>query len=299
MKIEEVLKKNRPTLSQNSIKTYVSTLKNLYKKIYNEDDEEDMDLNKFKDDVKILNFLKDLEGNKRKSVLSSLVVFCGDNDCAKYRELMLNDAKEYNEKQKENKITEEQKENWITQEKIKEIFNKHEEEAKKLFKLKTHTPQQLQTIQNFIIICLMSGIFFPPRRSLDWTEFKIKNIDKEKDNYLEKKNFVFNTYKTAKFYKQQKIEVPQELLKILKKWIAINPTDYLLFDSNNNQMTPIKLNQRNNKIYDGKISTNILRHSFITDKFENKKISTLKNLENEAKAMGHTIEQHLEYIKKE
>ena len=34
----------------------------------------------------------------------------------------------------------------------------------------------------------MSGIYIPPRRSLDWTEFKIKNIDKAEDNYLDKIN---------------------------------------------------------------------------------------------------------------
>ena len=32
----------------------------------------------------------------------------------------------------------------------------------------------------------MSGQFIPPRKSLDWTEFKIKNVDKAEDNYLDK-----------------------------------------------------------------------------------------------------------------
>jgi integrase len=296
--IEDVLKKNRPNLSSSSLRTYTSTLKNLYLKIFNEDDEEEIDVKKFKEYEKILNFLNDVEGSKRKSILSALVVFCGESDCERYREIMLNDAKEYNDKQKENKMTEEQKENWITQDEIKEIFDKHEKQAKTLFRLKTHTPQQLQTIQNFIIICLMSGVFIPPRRSTDWTEFLINGeIDRQKDNFIDKKNFVFNTYKTSKFYKQQKIPIPDELYKILKKWISINPTNFLLFDSNNNKLTPVKLAQRNNKIYDGRVSTNILRHSYITDKYVGKSIPTLSNIENVAEDMGHSITQHLEYIK--
>ena len=210
---------------------------------------------------------------------------------------MLNDAKEYNDKQKENKMTDAQEENWISQEQIKEVYDTYEKEAKILFKLKKLNSSQLQRIQNFIIICLMSGIFIPPRRSTDWTEFKIKNIDTSKDNYMDKKSFIFNTYKTSKFYKQQKIDMPLELFKIIKKWIEVNPTEYLLFDSNGNKLTPVKLNQRNNKIYDGKISTNMLRHSFITEKYVGKSLPTVKEMSETAEDMPHSTIQHLEYIK--
>lgn len=70
---------------------------------------------------------------------------------------------------------------------------------------------QLQTVQNFIIVCLTSGLFIPPRRSIDWTLMKHSNFNKDKDNYYDKKQFVFNQYKTAKYYKQQSIDVPTSL----------------------------------------------------------------------------------------
>ena len=37
----------------------------------------------------------------------------------------------------------------------------------------------------------MSGFYIPPRRNLDYTEFKIKNIDKEQDNFINKNELIF------------------------------------------------------------------------------------------------------------
>jgi predicted secreted protein len=80
----------------------------------------------------------------------------------------------------------------------------------------------LQTIQQYIILCLLGGIFIAPRRSLDYTEFKIKSINKDDDNYLDKNELVFNKYKTAKFYNEQRVAIPKELKSILTKWIKNN-----------------------------------------------------------------------------
>jgi hypothetical protein len=71
----------------------------------------------------------------------------------------------------------------------------------------------------------MSGVFIPPRRSLDYCEFKIKNIDREKDNYLDKNKLIFNRYKTAKTYGQQSVDIPVQLRNILTKWSKLNPNE--------------------------------------------------------------------------
>ena len=110
--------------------------------------------------------------------------------------------------------------------------------------------------------------------------------------------FCFNQYKTAKFYHKQDVEVPVTLKTVLNKWTKLINNDYLLFDSNNNPLTPVKLNQRLNKIFDGKISVNALRHSFLTDKYLNKPMTNLKDMNETAKEMGHSVMQALEYVKK-
>lgn len=296
--IKEELKKKRPNLSENSVKAYVSTLKNLYKKVYGN---EEIDIKKFDNQKDFLTHLKNIDGNKRKSILSALVVIC--DKCDMYKELMLKDAKQYNDEQEENQKTENQKNNWITQEQVKQIYMIYSTEANKLLKLKPELLNmgQLQTIQNFIILCLTAGIFIPPRRSLDWCLMRFKSYS-NKDNYYDKKKFVWEIYKTAKFYKKQDMEVPMTLKTILNKWIKLidGKTDYLLFDSNYNPLSSVKLNQRLNKIFEeyGKISVNMLRHSYITEKYLDKPMPTVKEIKQTAEDMGHSMTQALEYIKK-
>jgi hypothetical protein len=61
-------------------------------------------------------------------------------------------------------------------------------------------------------------------------------------------------------------------------------------------MTNIQLNKRFQKIFDGKkISVNILRHSFLSEKYKG---YDLKSMIETAHDMGHSVGQALEYIKK-
>jgi hypothetical protein len=145
-------------------------------------------------------------------------------------------------------------------------------------------------------VALVGGLFVPPRRSLDYTNFKIKHIDPEL-NYLEKKTLIFNSYKTAKLYGKQIIECPPPLLKILKKWISINPTEWLLFDSKGQKLTPVKLNQRLNKIFGEGKSINALRHCYLTDKYEDT-IKINQDLNTDMKKMGSSMGVSNVYIKK-
>ena len=143
---------------------------------------------------------------------------------------------------------------------------------------------------------MLSGIFIPPRRSLDYCNFKIKNIDKATDNYLDKNELLFVSYKTARFYGLQKIEIPKELKTILTKWIKCNPTDYLLFDINNNKLSSVKLNQRLNKIFGKASSVNALRHSYLTSKYGDT-IKTNNSLATDLSEMGSSLAQAKIYIK--
>ena len=79
----------------------------------------------------------------------------------------------------------------------------------------------------------------PPRRAMDYIEFKINNNDKNKDNFIKGNSLVFNTYKTSKAKGQQTIKIPKELKSILTKYIKIidNKSDYLLFDNKYKQLS--------------------------------------------------------------
>jgi integrase len=210
---------------------------------------------------------------------------------------MMEDSTAYAKEIAKNKKTETQEENWVEPQEIDAVLAKLEKDATAIYKKQTKTPQDLQEIQNYIIMVLLSGKYIPTRRSKDFCDFKIKSINPETDNYIDKKNLVFNSYKTAKTYGRQTLPIPIKLKNILNKWIAINPTDYLLFDVNMNPLTNVKLNQRINKIFDGKkVSTNNLRHTNITEALGEHK-ATKKKAEKLMTDMGSSFNMVDTYYK--
>jgi hypothetical protein len=289
--IKEYIKEKRTSLSDSSITTYSSILRSLYKKVYGTGE---IDFSKFDDSEHILKYLKDLPPNKRKTILSALVVI---TDNKKYRDQMIDDVRDYNHEISKQEMTDNQKDNWISQTDIVSLFNNLKKNANQIYKKQSLNNSDLQVLQNFIIISLFHLI--APRRSKDYVDFKIKNIDKEKDNYMDKGKFVFNSYKTAKTYGRQEVAIPRELTTIINKWIKVNPTDYLLFDVNLNPLSSVKLNQRFNRIFDGKkIAVNMLRHSYLTDKF-GETINQKKQIDNTMKNMGSSSNMLVTYVKNE
>lgn len=291
--IKELIKEKRPSLSNSSLTTYASILKNLHKKVF--DDE--FKLSDFDETEKVLHYLKDIPPNKRKTVLSALVIISGGKIADDYRSKMNEDVSAYNAEIQKQTKSDTQQENWVETSEIEEVFRNLENDAKVLYKKANKSVSDLQEIQNYIIVALSSGLFVPPRRSLDYVNFKIKNIDREKDNYLDKNEMVFNSYKTAKTYGQQRVSVPKPLKALLTKWIKLNPTDYLLFDANMNKLSSVKLNQRFNRIFNGKkVSVNNFRHTYLTDKYKRTSEEN-KSLSNDMEAMGSSTNMADTYIK--
>lgn len=289
--VKNLVKEKRPTLSASSITTYASILKNLFKKVF--PDDETINIEKFNETEPILQFLQDVPSSKRKTILSALVVITDNKD---YRDLMMTDVREYNKEIDLQTKTDTQKENWINGNEIQTIYDELRRDAEAIYKKKSMTSNDLQQIQNFIILSLLGGVFVPPRRSKDFCDFKIKNIDREKHNYMDKNKLIFNSYKTAKTYGQQVLDIPKELKSILVKWVKTNPTDYLLFDSNMNPLSSVKLNQRLNKIFDKRVGVNGLRHTFLTEKYA-KTSEESKKLSNDMTAMGSSKNVADVYIK--
>ena len=289
--LKEYIKEKRPTLSASSIVTYNSILRNLYKKCFGAGD---IDTKKFEDTSKILEHLKELPPNKRKTILSALVIITDDK---KYRDLMLEDIKEYNHEIGKQEKSDTQKENWVQGDDIKSLWETLKKNTDLIYKKSHLTPLDLQTIQSFIIVSLLGGVFVPPRRSKDLVDWKIKNIDKSKDNYLEKSSIHYNSYKTAKCYGEQVVAIPTPLKNIINKWIKVNPTDFLLFDTNMNPLTSVKLNQRLNKLFDGKkIGVNALRHTYLTDKYADT-MEQRKKIDKDMAEMGSSANMLTTYVK--
>jgi integrase len=263
----------------------------LYTNIF---DDEDYDLKKLEDTEKILNHLHNVPPNRRKTILSALVVLTDNTD---YRKLMLDDIREYNKDIHKQEKTESQQESWIGGEEINELWEELYKEASFLYRKKHLKISDLQAIQSLIILSLLGGMFIPPRRSLDYCDFYIKDINKDKNNYIDKNELVFNRYKTSKFYGQQRIAIPKQLKAILTKWISVNPTNTLLFDKNLNPLTSVKLNQRLNRMFgERNIGVNQMRHTYLTDKYK-KHMEESKEIEKTTEEMGTSPNMLLTYVK--
>ena len=292
--LKNYIHSKRPSLSKSSITTYSSILKNLYLNVFGKD--EDMDFKKFDEVEKILKHLDNIPANRRKTILSSLVII---TDEPKYRAKMLEDVKDYNKEIHKQEKSPQQEKSWVDTNQVKQVWEDLKKEADILYKRKDLKPAELQEIQQFIIMSLLGGIFIPPRRSKDYCDFYITDIDKEKDNYLDKNKMIFNSYKTSKTYGRQEVQIPKPLQLILKKWISVNPTKTLLFDAYMRPLSSVKLNQRINKLFDGKkVGVNGMRHTYLTDKFGHT-IEEGKKIDETMNEMGTSKNMLLTYVKKD
>jgi len=264
--LKEVITKNRPTLKDTTIKSYISILKSLYKQVFPTDT--NIDISKYQNTNKFMEYLMaNYDPSVRKQYLSTLVVLT-END--EYRTQMMADVAEVREMQSDNQMTEKQQENQVTKKEIDALLRVLKQDVKLIYKNKSYTPTNLLTIQNYILLNLFSGKYISPRRSKDYWAFLINPDDKENQNYLDGDEFVFNSYKTQSTYGTQRIKVPSTLLRMIKKYIAVIPSEqnYLFFTVTGKPMNSVLLNQRFNSIFNRHVSINSFRHAYLSEKYQ-------------------------------
>lgn len=291
------LKKNRPDLSDSSSQAYLSSLRTIYNKTKNFGEE--LTPKYFIDNAdRVLKYLSELKNTTRKTKLASLVVLCGNNEvCKQYRTPMMDDIKEVEEQIALNKKNPREKENWISQEEVKSLFEQYENHIKpiatKIRKNEKLTKTELMVFQDFITLALY--VLQAPRRIIDYTKMRIKNANPKTDNHIKRDVFVFNNYKTKKSFGSQEVKINPVLLKYLKLWMKVNPTEFLLFDTKFTQLSQPQLSMRLNSIFGKKISVNLLRHIYITDELGDK----IQELQEKADEMGHGRDTQATYVKRD
>jgi integrase len=279
--IAKILRKNRPNITDSSIVTYVSLIINLLKKM-----NEDIDVLNKPD--KVIDFIKQNSKSSQtaKTLLSAIIIFT-NND--KYRDIMEEYINDVNQKYREKRTDEKRLKSGITSEKITQIYEKIKKDVK--------MNPTYENWNNYIICLCVTGIYIAPRRSMDWTEMKIRNYDKSVDNYYDKKSFYFNKFKTAKTAKsetERRIILPLEFTKILNKWMKINSSDYLVFQKNGAKFTSSSFNKKLNSIFG--VSVDMLRSLHATDKFgDSKFIEKVEEMQKEAKQMGTSLDSLAKY----
>ena len=247
---------------------------------------------------KILKHLESLSFTTRKLKLAALVVLTSHEPkiSEKYQKLMLRDITEYNDEQKEQKKTTKQEENWMSLEQVKQVHENLKQATAHLFKKEQLTPKERQQFQDYVILSLY--VLNPPRRLMDYVDMTWNSSDNAQ-NYIKGKKFVFNNYKTASKYGQQMVDISPKLMYILNRWKKMNPNGiYVLTNEKGEKLTPSALTFKLNKIFNKKISVNMLRHIFISDEVL-KDMPALVKLENTAHDMGNSTAQQILYKKVE
>ena len=285
--IGDKIAEKRPKLGASSVKTYISILSNIYKAMKGEGG-----IDFYSDNVKgILEYLETKPDPTKKTSLSALFVLTSE---PRYREAMMDIIKKVNDSYKEQKKTPKQEENWISAEEVKTVYEKHLETALQMLS-KKQIFNEGKFIQ-FLLVAFLSGVVMPPRRSLDYGEMKIRNYDPKTDNYFKAGKFYFNNYKTSSTYGLQTLDVPKQLNTIIKKWVKLNSNDYMLYSTNDNRLSSPQINRILNTAFGKKISTNLLRHIYLTDHY--KDVPAISAMEELARDMGHSTSQAMEYAKK-
>ena len=248
---------------------------------------------KYKD---VLVYLGTLTPQKTRGILSSVLAIATTKKAIDaYRKLMADVTAQIKDQDQKQEKTDKQEENWATWDDVMRRYKEVEEDALPLFKKTSWTPAQMKTMQHYVVLSCYCLI--PPRRIADFTNFKVKDITKE-DNYYndEKKELVFNHYKTAKTYGTQTVDCPPALQEVFDKWfpIAKKYSDYLLFNSYGDALSQPQLTKMLNTIFDKKISASMLRHIFISDEVL-KDVPKIQELEKIAQDMGHSVGEQMLY----
>jgi hypothetical protein len=308
MSLEHVIKTNRPNVSLSSIKTYLSSIKSISKAI-------DKPLASVEDILKysdeIFKHLESQKLNVRKTKLSAFIVALDkgktknddetDKVLVKYRRQITSDGAKNDERETKQELTDSQKANFISWEEVKKVYTDLKTEAEPLFKLDRLTIGQFKKLQNYVLLSMY--VLIPPRRSLDYADFKLRNYKVTDDNYMLIKGkkrvatFIFNKYKNSSRLGSQTLEVPPAVKLIIQKWTEKNPYDWLIVNGKGNHVTQSKINEILNDIFGKRIGSSMLRHIYITYKYGS---VDLQDMKDTAEAMGSSdIERTLKYVSKD
>lgn len=277
--IKAKLRQNRPALKDNSIATYVSSITNFLKKGGKTDMEEGYSF--LRDNIpEVIQMAEQFPLERRKTIYTALTVLFDDIPSVgdQYRQYVMSTRKLLDAEYCKQEKSEKQEKNWVSQDKIKEVYQKMEKEIKPLMaKHESRTRADLMKIQDFVILSLY--VLQDPRRNEDYLQMKHNGeINEAIDNYYTSKEIVFNQFKNSNTKGQQRVLLSKKLKILLGKWKMIQNSPYLIVLSksgemkegileNGKQATARIIHDSLNKSFGKNVTVNILRHSFLSEKY--------------------------------
>jgi hypothetical protein len=298
--------KDKKKISDASIVVYLRNLKKL---------NEDKAFTDFKFLESTEDIMKKLEAYKETtkrnylvSIVSVLSVFPESKVLHdKYYTLMMGKKAEL-EQADDGKMTDTQSDNWLSWDQVTDIYKQLEIKVNTFYKLKNISDEQYSELLSYALLSLY--VHQQPRRNKDYQLMRVVDaftteLD-PKFNYLDlaKKKFIFNVYKTSKKYGRFDMPINKVLFASLKKYFKHRQTKLQLDDLNDKPLlirydgkTLDKSNDITkllNKVFGKKIGSSMLRHIFLTDKYD----AIMDEQKKDAGTMAHSESEQKKYVKK-
>jgi hypothetical protein len=248
-------------------------------------------LNFLNNKSKVLECLKDYKPNTKQNVFTAIVSIARLEKKESLVKLYYQDMMESGTPQSNNK-TETQKDNWMDWDEV--------------LKIKNDLHSKLDSWENrlkYFLVCLYTDI--PPRRNIDYIAMDVvpkynESMPKNK-NYLslQDNEMIFNVYKTSKHYGEQKLQISPELKKSLDEYLKHHPLKrmkqfpLLVNTFGGSYKTSGAITIMLNRIFKKKVGASMLRHIYLSNKYGNE----LKEMKEDSKAMGHSLNEQRDYIK--
>ena len=201
--------------------------------------------------------------------------------------------------------TEKQAENWMSWDEVASKASALSTEVSSFRSSKHLTPAQWDRLVDCVVMALYT--MMPPRRNADffhmWVVKKMPAEPEKAKNYYDVSTgrFHFYKYKTAKTYGEQVEVAPDALRSLLADFIKHHPLaggktrEFRLLvradgtpPASDNAITRIL-----NRVFGKKVGSSLLRHIYLSSKYGDQ----VKEMEEDAAAMGHSVGMQKEYIK--
>lgn len=300
--MEELLRQSKPNSTDSTITTNLSAIRRICRESGISYTPESL----INNSEKIEEFLLEQDPKTRKNLVSPLlnIYRIKDQDLYDTFKQILDDAKEkIDDHTIIGKKTPKQEANWLDLDVVMKKYKELEEEIQPFYTLNGtfSSNEHFYKVETYILLscCLL----IPPRRSLDYTAFKLRDIDTDNDNYMtydmgRKPYFVFNKYKTSHKYGKDREEIPIKLRNIILKWKTVNKSDWLLPNRHGGPIAPSRVNAMLNGFFGKKIGTSLLRNIVISWKDKQGELETKGQRKKLAKQMAHSVEvQQYDYKK--
>ncbi len=194
-----------------------------------------------------------------------------------------------------------QEKNWLSWDVILAHEKRLQADSEVVLKQKVLSDNDWNTLLSWMILSLYTK--FSPRRNQDYQFMKVVKTEKQASNLdfnyyvMDKKEFIFNKYKTAKAHGAQRFEVPEELVSIinlyLKKHPGVSKSPYYFLVSNDDTPLPSvnSITRILNRIFGKNVGTTMLRHIYLSAKYD------VQEMNEDADRMGHTSGTQRDYMK--